>query len=538
MLIQNDRSRFISSLPQRILNQPFRFRDRPFAALLLALLIGALVVRTAWLNDDAYITFRVVDNFSQGYGLTWNPGERVQVYTHPLWLLLLLPLHALTGELFYTTLWLSIGLSTTAVFLLAWRVAGTMVTAVLAAFTFSLSKAFIDYATSGLENPLTYLLLVLFVAVCGADLPPARRLFWTTLLFGLALLARTDLLLLLGPLLALVWWETRAWRHWPAAALALLPPAAWLLFSLLYYGFPFPNTAYTKAFATGISPHALAAQGWRYLQNSWRWDPLTLAVIGTTAVWAIGTRRLRPLAGVLGIALYLTYVVRIGGDFMSGRFLAAPLLLAVLLPAQALPARALAARRVWLPLLLALFWLGWQANVPVWLSDSAYGTLPQHQAVWRDGHVADERIFYYPYTGLLRGERPLHPWREQALIARQEGERVVRRGNVGFFGYYVGPETHVVDHFALTDALLARLPAENPDEWRPGHVRRVVPPGYLETAAGGDNQIADPHLAAYYDHLRLVIRGPLWQRERLATIWRLNTGAYDGLLLGEGAAGN
>ena len=48
-----------------------------------------LVVSNAWLSDDAYITFRTVDNVVNGYGLTWNVVERVQAYTHPLWMLLL-----------------------------------------------------------------------------------------------------------------------------------------------------------------------------------------------------------------------------------------------------------------------------------------------------------------------------------------------------------------------------------------------------------------------------------------------------------------
>ena len=43
----------------------------------------------SWIGDDAFITFRVVDNFVHGYGLTFNPAERVQAYTHPLWMLLL-----------------------------------------------------------------------------------------------------------------------------------------------------------------------------------------------------------------------------------------------------------------------------------------------------------------------------------------------------------------------------------------------------------------------------------------------------------------
>src|SRR5919106_1295954 len=63
----------------------------------------------AWIGDDAYITFRVVDNFVNGYGLTFNPDERVQAYTHPLWMLLLSVLYLVTSDLFYTTLAVSYG---------------------------------------------------------------------------------------------------------------------------------------------------------------------------------------------------------------------------------------------------------------------------------------------------------------------------------------------------------------------------------------------------------------------------------------------
>ena len=48
-----------------------------------------ILIRSAWVCDDAYITLRTVDNLYHGYGLTWNPGVRVQTYTHPLWMLIL-----------------------------------------------------------------------------------------------------------------------------------------------------------------------------------------------------------------------------------------------------------------------------------------------------------------------------------------------------------------------------------------------------------------------------------------------------------------
>ena len=48
---------------------------------LICLLYAGVVFCTAWLTEDAFITFRTVDNFINGYGLTWNTGERVQAYT-------------------------------------------------------------------------------------------------------------------------------------------------------------------------------------------------------------------------------------------------------------------------------------------------------------------------------------------------------------------------------------------------------------------------------------------------------------------------
>src|SRR4051812_35898548 len=50
----------------------------------------------AWIGDDAYITFRVVWNFVHGYGLTFNPDERVQAFTHPLWTFVIAAVHSLT----------------------------------------------------------------------------------------------------------------------------------------------------------------------------------------------------------------------------------------------------------------------------------------------------------------------------------------------------------------------------------------------------------------------------------------------------------
>ena len=46
----------------------------------LGLALAAMVVRLAWLSDDAYITLRCVENLMRGHGPVWNVGERVQAY--------------------------------------------------------------------------------------------------------------------------------------------------------------------------------------------------------------------------------------------------------------------------------------------------------------------------------------------------------------------------------------------------------------------------------------------------------------------------
>jgi len=149
--------------------------------------------------------------------------------------------------------------------------------------------------------------------------------------------------------------------------------------------------------------------------------------------------------------------------------------------------------------------------------------------------VADERAVYYQETGLLpalrrKGPPLAHRWVAEGRAARAAGPSVVLRMGIGFFGFYAGSQVHIVDGHALTDPLLARLTANTGRGFRIGHFRRVSPKGYEESLRTGVNLIEDPDLAAYWDVLRLVTRGPLLDRERLEAVVKLNLGHYDPLL--------
>ena len=51
----------------------FSFR---FVLFVIFCLFSLAFINTAWVAEDAFITFRSVDNMLAGYGPVWNIGER------------------------------------------------------------------------------------------------------------------------------------------------------------------------------------------------------------------------------------------------------------------------------------------------------------------------------------------------------------------------------------------------------------------------------------------------------------------------------
>jgi arabinofuranosyltransferase len=488
---------------------------------LSALLLGLLVImiNSAWLCDDAYITFRVIDNFHDGYGLRWNISERVQVYTHPLWMLVVSALYSYTNEVYYSVVTLSLVLSLLAVAVLSVRLAPSLTAAALGTMILGLSKAFVDYCTSGLENPLSYLIVVLLFTCHVRTEPGTRQVLLVSLLTGLALLNRIDLGLICAPVLLMAVIRGRSIRGVLTALLGLTPLLIWELFSLLYYGFLIPNTAYAKL-ATGISRHQLVMQGGRYLLSSLQHDPLTLLVTVAAAVLVIARKDRDGLPVMLGAGLYCIYLVSIGGDFMTGRFLGVPVLCAVL---AVLGNGRTALRRSFVVTVLvaAALTLGYRVTVAAPLVDSS--------------GIADERRAFSRYLGLTeviqsRGAcLTEHMWARRGLELRRRNQPTVEiAGGVGMLGYYAGPVVHVLDINALGDPLLARMPADQ--DWRIGHFVRKKPRDYLYSLQADQNLIRHPGLAIYCDKLFLITRGPLGDGARLREILYFNLGRYDHLL--------
>jgi arabinofuranosyltransferase len=490
-----------------------------------AMLLLLAIIHTAWLCDDAFITFRTADNIVHGFGPVWNVGERVQAFTHPLWLALLLPAYAAVRHP-YVAIPIGLLLTVGAVAVIVLRLARGTWPRLVCFAALVCSKAFIDFATSGLENSLGYLLVAVFLWQWLDESIGPRRTWRLTALWSLCVLTRPDLGVLVAPAILVDAYRAGLRSAVRPMAMGLLPLICWEAFSIVYYGFLVPNTAYAKL-NTGIAGDALLRHGINYYSRTLIADPITLPVVALAPL-AIGQARWRTDWPILaGLLSYSVYILVIGGDFMMGRFFAVPFCLAVGLLARAtwlgspiLAGAATAACLVtglltpWEPALFSGY--GYER-----LANLLHGTF---SSVPRDGYatlkidgITDERRYYSDLAWLrTRGTIDDHPWAALGRRLRREHTRVAVLDTVGLTGYLAGPEVHIIDQLALAEPLLARLPAW--PQSRIGHFVRDIPAGYPATIESGRNCLVDPQLARFYDRLHLIVSGSLWSRQRFANI--------------------
>ncbi|MEO6595413.1 MAG: hypothetical protein ABIP94_11735 [Planctomycetota bacterium] len=492
-------------------------------ALMLATALGAICVRLAWLGDDAYITLRSVENWVSGNGLRWNAMDRVQINTHPLWMMVLATGRWFSGEVYFTTIAIGLAASWVAIMWLLLR-AGSIPAMVATAVLLASARAFGEYATSGLEPPLTYLLLVAFVAVLGGNDEPKRRFVRAATLATLIVLNRIDLALLVAPAVFSTLRGVPRRTVLKGGLLAASPGLAWLAFAGFFYGSPLPVVAHAKAFGAGIPAMEVAAQGLYYVWHTAVDDPVLFAV--TIGGLALGLAERRSRWFAIGGLLYLGYVVKVGGDFMEGRFFLPPFVVAIAVLGPRL-ARA-RPRTAWVVVAVAIVLLATR-GVPAWLRSPSSETQPTMAEIEAEHGIVDERRMHYGQLGLLAPGRSIPRFGALEEFAWPEGRRqrwFLLNGSVGTAGFGAGLRGHLVDPI-LCDPLLARLPARDPTRWRIGHVLRRIPEGYYETLASGENRLRHAGLRRYYEALRTLTQGPLFGRERLETLARMAVGAFD-----------
>ena len=439
------------------------FVRRPLRAAIYAALVVAAVA-WAWhlmsLFDDAYISLRYARNLVRGHGLVFNIDDRVEGYTNFLWTMILAgglaagldgAHFAIVGCLVLFALELLLVARVSR--LLAPEASGPVVP--FASILLGASYTFATYGTTGMETMLS---------ACLATLAVERALVGSIGLSGLAgilsVMNHPDFALpYVGLGVALVLDRDRrrlVWRY-VIPLLAIYVP--YFFWRWQYYGDLLPNTYYAKS-----GNLTYWRQGFIYLAASglacglWALAPLALH-----AVW----RRPKHLVTrffLFGLAPYVVYVARVGGDFMICRLLVG-----------VLPVFALLAERGFRDILAE------GRAAPRWIAFAlmALAVVPAHLVGWRTvkWYLSDERTFFavsqfWPTV--------IHENMQRALAYRDLVERgahpVVGEFMVGLSGY--DSDLPMIDELGLTDRTVAHQPLAR--RGRPGH-EKLATPAYLKS---------------------------------------------------------
>jgi arabinofuranosyltransferase len=510
-----------------------KFPERHHATLGLIFFILFLIppLFVGWVNEDALITLRVVDNFLNGFGLRWNVDERVQVYTHPLWMLSLIPFAAITNHVDTIFLFPSL-LCLIGIGYFTWRFSGRNVW--LFGFLLCLlsARSVRDFMVSGLENPMTVLWLTAFLY--SWLYPRSKKIEWfrLALFASLAALTRLDAVLFFLPVAAYLLYTRFPSIMWRKVLLGVSPLLAWFCFAFLYYGFFLPNTYWSK-----VSSHFplsdYLAQGDVYALDLVLFSPLTaLGILLGLCLTAVMVGRRWHIPHVLlaaGAALYVAYVFRIGGDYMSGRFWGAPYVVFAFVFSDLLRRHYHAATQGTKTVMICVITL--VASIDML-------SAPKPFRLTQD--VVDERIIRTASCMFCRWKTPLHlqSWAQEGMRDKQQAEkqrvegnkeRLIKiEGSIGSKGYFAGPDVIIIDFLGLPDALVARLPVLG--KLRIGHVLRHPPEDYVAARRTGNTDAMHPDLREYYKAIRTITSAPVFDVNRLKTVIKFQLGHYDPFL--------
>lgn len=213
---------------------------KKYLNLVLIIVVFSIIQIYFWedICDDSYITFRYVERFLKGKGITFNDGERVEGFSHPFWFFLLV-LFKLLFPLKIETISQIIGFlsSILILFFLYNSFENSKFSKLLSSFFLLTTPAFLYYSTSGLETTL-FALLILLVFLY-------RKNYITSGVF-LGLLSITRPEGVLYGILFFVFNFKKIKKYFYGLALFLIPFTSCEIFRIIYFNDIFPNTFYAK----------------------------------------------------------------------------------------------------------------------------------------------------------------------------------------------------------------------------------------------------------------------------------------------------
>lgn len=233
--------------------------------IIVAILFISMCLRIEFIQDDAYITFRYVKNFLNGYGLVFNYGEYVEGYTTFLWLIILSALGWVGIDYVNASHVISItfgALSLIITFFIARQIKPIDYTSKFINELFNLlpvilllcTGGFQYWSVSGMETSLFVFLVLLSIYLYQRSIQSGKPDLTHHLVLLLAALTRPEGLFiwilitihnvyLNFGLMKQIEFRKKFVKH---ALYFLIPFSVYFLFRLIYYGYPVPNTFYAK----------------------------------------------------------------------------------------------------------------------------------------------------------------------------------------------------------------------------------------------------------------------------------------------------
>ena len=330
------------TLNSKVISMPSKRRPRPgwcsVLVLLPAFILSLCALDHLWITEDAFITFKSVENLWNGYGPNFNRGLRVESFSHPLWFIVLVILR-LAGQAALPLLAAATGIALSVCgLILATEGARIRFQSLprlfpLGALIVVALPPFWDFASSGLETGLTFAWIG-GVAWCLARIAQSQqgvlreRIFW---LLGLAPLIRPDLTVMALAPLGIALLISRSANDMRLASVLRLarfiaPGLGWQIFRMGYYGLLVPNTYLAKeGFGSRWD------QGLIYLHDMyglyWLYPVLALALTLVLTSCSASTKQLNgssrfsafaiPLALIVSGTLHSALVCRAGGGLYA-----------------------------------------------------------------------------------------------------------------------------------------------------------------------------------------------------------------------------
>ena len=293
--------------------------------LILLVIAGVFVVHCVSLDftqDDAFISYRYVENLVQGNGLVFNSGERVEGYTNFLWIVILSVFAQLGLNIIVVSKILGVA-SGCATLILLYQLSRLFfpkrewLLPLFPPLLLTASSAFAYWSISGLESSFFTMMVLLSVYLYLAR----PGIWWIAC--ALSALVRPEGVLIFGILLLHQLIFTRdqfkeALKHLGGFALLLLPFA---VFKLFYYGDLLPNPFYAK---TGLSFEYVKSgfeYFWQFSKHYGLWGFAYLLPL-------LFYRSLDSKGRLVFLLLYAytLYVIMVGGDVLKAHRFFLPIL--------------------------------------------------------------------------------------------------------------------------------------------------------------------------------------------------------------------